>query len=964
MLNLERLSSSTIRGTFYLLGRRNFIHFVELCIISYPSPLEDAAPWPAKLMLFALAGIFEFMAIHICADLLDVTWRIVPTVFVGLTHGWNTPNKYSIENALTGPDANRVYNSLVCLLLLLPFILRAPSYFRRRFINGKHPSLLSAIVWLNPALFWHVFATILPWILKSDSARMRLLPLFWHVMSPGMAISHSSIILWPGRAAKEIERIKSRSGWELFIYSIRVTTMEQLISRMPRILILITLWIQSRATFWSGRNSKSILRQYHTHFWFLGDYCQKLDSCLSGIFGNFFAVGSAITTRFIRVIASREVLKHSRNGQPLYDTRGSSVSTAEGIRLLCILPSQSESDPIQCALEWHEFTSLPDYEAISYTWGSPTLSRTILVNNKRLEVPQSAYDVLVRARSLWSRQVVWIDAICIDQSSSVDKSAQIPLMHLIYERANRVIVWLGPCDVTSAALATRLIDRLFTINRLEYSWKMDKSLPYEIPPAAASALRKMLARPWFTRAWVVQEVVRARSESHVLVWYGGECLSWERLSWFTQVSQKDSVLLQYLASLCRYQRFASLPAFQNASVMRRFSRLRNDEQPLSLLFYLVQMFRDDRANFDATDPRDRVHALLGLSGSASQDIKPDYAHDLRQCYINAAKHFIQSRPNQRILDFLLHAGISHRSQVPGLPSWVPDWTLKPNCKPLLGMEGASELLNSAAVEELVKDAVQLAIVGDTLVGKGYDSPEEIMLARIQNRREKMIAVLPDATKGTSPLAHVLLNSTILSVAGRHFDRIFVVGDVGLPATRHWKERYGVTGGWACLAAETERSDQQPYGPGGIPAAFLRTIHLEFSDQRLDFTFSSTPEKGISDQDEELAPLTFLSLRSGMWKLDIPGISTELQEMVNQVSPAWEGRAFGVTEGGYFAFFPEGTRKGDIICLLDGLTLPVCLREAKPAPREAYELVGPAYVQGIMNGAAMSLGLKDKNFELI
>jgi hypothetical protein len=77
MVTLERLSSSANRGTFYFLGRRNFIRFAELCVGSYPSPLEDSAPWPAKLSLLAIAGLFEFITIHLLADIISRQLRLL-----------------------------------------------------------------------------------------------------------------------------------------------------------------------------------------------------------------------------------------------------------------------------------------------------------------------------------------------------------------------------------------------------------------------------------------------------------------------------------------------------------------------------------------------------------------------------------------------------------------------------------------------------------------------------------------------------------------------------------------------------------------------------------------------------------------------------------------------------------------------------------------------------------------------
>jgi hypothetical protein len=41
-------------------------------------------------------------------------------------------------------------------------------------------------------------------------------------------------------------------------------------------------------------------------------------------------------------------------------------------------------------------------------------------------------------------RTLWIDAVCIDQPTLVEKSSQIALMTRIYHRASNVLIWLGP----------------------------------------------------------------------------------------------------------------------------------------------------------------------------------------------------------------------------------------------------------------------------------------------------------------------------------------------------------------------------------------------------------------------------------------------------------------------------------------------------------------------------------------
>jgi hypothetical protein len=77
--------------------------------------------------------------------------------------------------------------------------------------------------------------------------------------------------------------------------------------------------------------------------------------------------------------------------------------------------------------------------------------------------------------------------------------------------------------------------------------------------------------------------------------------------------------------------------------------------------------------YQATDPRDRIYALLGLVGDDDRDaIVPDYSIDVGSLYLKIAWHFIKSRET---LDFLVHAGHVSETLREVLPSWVPDWSL-------------------------------------------------------------------------------------------------------------------------------------------------------------------------------------------------------------------------------------------------------------------------------------------------
>jgi len=78
----------------------------------------------------------------------------------------------------------------------------------------------------------------------------------------------------------------------------------------------------------------------------------------------------------------------------------------------------------------------PDYEALSYVWGSSTLEETILCNGKPLKVTSNCAEAL---RNLQpppgGERLVWVDFICINQSSIHERNQQVALMAQIYGKA-------------------------------------------------------------------------------------------------------------------------------------------------------------------------------------------------------------------------------------------------------------------------------------------------------------------------------------------------------------------------------------------------------------------------------------------------------------------------------------------------------------------------------------------------
>ncbi|KAK8113054.1 hypothetical protein PG984_013580 [Apiospora sp. TS-2023a] len=295
-----------------------------------------------------------------------------------------------------------------------------------------------------------------------------------------------------------------------------------------------------------------------------------------------------------------------------------------------------------------------EYDALSYAWGDPTKTHTIHVNGETTGIGANLHTVLLRLRCRDAPRVVWVDAICIDQGNVKERNHQVHMMQRIYASASSVIVSLG--DVTANGLrALELAIRLFGPRD---SGAPNRLLGY--PEADLQGISHLFMKPWWKRIWIVQEVVAARQ---IVVWCGPKVIPWDCLA--------------HLCNEIRVQEFQPSPkaAFLHSSQYQNFSALdnfrKNRTMPLS---HLLQCTR----GYQATDPRDKLYALLGMASDVSYDeLVPDYTQSVKSVYLNLVSFMVSRLHN---LDVISSGRLS--SQIGTTPSWLPDWRVSQDLKPL------------------------------------------------------------------------------------------------------------------------------------------------------------------------------------------------------------------------------------------------------------------------------------------
>ncbi|KAF2030173.1 HET-domain-containing protein, partial [Setomelanomma holmii] len=114
------------------------------------------------------------------------------------------------------------------------------------------------------------------------------------------------------------------------------------------------------------------------------------------------------------------------------------------IRVVELLPREQDA-PVTCRLTECYGATFDDLEAFSYVWGAPVLTEPWLtvVTDAVISLTENLSHALQALRYQHQSRYLWVDAICINQLDTTEKSHQVQNIGRIYEHASTVIVWLG-----------------------------------------------------------------------------------------------------------------------------------------------------------------------------------------------------------------------------------------------------------------------------------------------------------------------------------------------------------------------------------------------------------------------------------------------------------------------------------------------------------------------------------------
>jgi hypothetical protein len=142
------------------------------------------------------------------------------------------------------------------------------------------------------------------------------------------------------------------------------------------------------------------------------------------------------------------------------------------------------------------------YEALSYVWGDLSRTRSIFLDDVQFGVTSNLYAALLQLRDHSFPRIIWIDAICINQSDDDERELQIQSMAKIYGNAKRVNVWLGEAADSSDEALEAIRTAGMKPEKFFKGGAIEKSVTL------------LLQREWFERVWVPPHSATNLDASH------------------------------------------------------------------------------------------------------------------------------------------------------------------------------------------------------------------------------------------------------------------------------------------------------------------------------------------------------------------------------------------------------------------------------------------------------------------
>ena len=626
------------------------------------------------------------------------------------------------------------------------------------------------------------------------------------------------------------------------------------------------------------------------------------------------------------------------------------------IRLLQLQPGK-RGDPLVVHISPTQRldTCARQYYALSYVWGTSDKTKRVQVNEGYMNLRDNLCCALTHLREHVGVKQLWVDAICINQSSTEERNAQVPLMCEIFSQAAKTICFLGPERNTTRELYFMLSElakeaQSVPGNDDTYAGVESFNVPVQGSPLSPlqnklhdkyvgdASILALAACRWWHRAWTAQELLLS---SNAILMIGPHRMEWTDVCaacdqglaigiWTPRHFgfMIDRAIVPYL-SMRAMMRTINLKPLQESEP----ERMRTGS-PASELLNLLTLCRYR----ESEDPRDKVYSVLGLlrqtypdamtpGHPGALDIKPDYNRPVGYVYRRVAHTIISHMDNVDIL------GTCTTSTRPSLPSWVTDWSatnhsILPLTRDAFDRDRTTHATaRTKAAAEFRNDNLTLSLTGYELTSVtavtapllDWDWSNLEVRAYVNNL--KWFNTIKHF-KAIAQYEHELF-ALLMSVYRVLFD--WARFSTEEPATNTSENSTSIF--WQTLCAGT-------YSDGSLQKTEDKFKSWFDSLQPLRIFMEKHP-----DIHEQLPEIAFIKMQIASWE--------SYGEFWPYMACA-RHRRLGRSASSWLCLLPEKAEKGDTIALVQGGRVPLVIRLQDDG---YYKYIGEAYIHGKMDGEA-------------
>ncbi|KAL2678839.1 hypothetical protein Neosp_009591 [[Neocosmospora] mangrovei] len=427
--------------------------------------------------------------------------------------------------------------------------------------------------------------------------------------------------------------------------------------------------------------------------------------------------------------------------------------------------------------------------------------------------------------------------------------------------------------------------------RMPETWRK-RGLPPPDDPIWAE-IGALFERPWFERAWIIQELLVATS---VRVICGKWMIDWNDLLTVIRVITRASPPLPEQAqgkAQGKFSRFSKLAKCREGEA-------KHERRPI---LDLLEDFRDSKSSID----HDRFFCLLGLANDGNnKGFVVDYRLSFDVIVRKYAWAFIEQG---KVLELLHRGGINSRKK-DSFPSWIPDWTVpKPSSLRTLQAQSMPYAASKRPSPRL-----------DT-------SPMNDLELRLYGFRVDEIESISETSNVAEQLG-LYIDEVDRMIASSSYHR---EGDL------KWKAP--IAGAWR------RRSDGHSMKSSYLALRDYLGIDTDNSEEGKAWTKvegkAGSKAKSTSGKD----PNHTAESRDSLWARG--------QDYYLALQGNLTGWKFVVTKQHRVGIVPPTAKKGDVVFVIHGGVVPFLLRKEE-AFRGSFSLVGECYIHGLMNNEAETL----------